>query len=156
MEPAHSPVSWTPLHLWITSLRWERPHLRVYGNCIYLLCPPLKPCYKHRHVHFLPFLLRFPWQAPCPYLTLSLGPATLDLIFPDSQICFHLLNAKSPPCITRSQNQKPGFRAKNLALNSLQSWSLWEAPGEEMGGVWVALLIRPDSRCLKTNVSHYG
>lgn len=104
------------------------------------------------HLYLLPLLP----SSPCPYLALSLGPPTLALIFPESQICFHLLNAEAPPCITSGQNQKPGLQAMNLVLTSLQGWPLREAPGKKLGEVWVALLIRPDSRCLETSVSHCG
>lgn len=67
---------------------------RIYeftGNCISLLCLPLKPCYNYCHLHFLPFLFSFPWQASCPCLTLSLSPPTLDLIFPDRFVFISLM-----------------------------------------------------------------
>lgn len=96
-----------------------------------------------------------PGRSPA-HTWLSLGPPALDLNFPESQICFHPFNAEVPPCITRGQNQKPGLQAMSLALTSLQSWPLWEAPGEELGEVWLALLSRPDSRCLETSESDWG
>lgn len=99
------------------------------GNCIYLLFLPPEPCHNHCHLYLLPSFPDPPDRPPV-HTWLSLGPPTLDLIFPESQICFHLLNAEVPPCRTRGQNQKPGLQAMNLALTSPQSRSLWEAPGE--------------------------
>ena len=46
-----------------------------------------------------------PPDRPSARTWLSLDPPTLDLIFSGGQICFHLLNAEVPPCITRGQNQ---------------------------------------------------